>query len=258
MDSIPQGKFPIVKKKNLAKDVYDFTFYCPEAAAKAKEGQFLHIAVPGHFLRRPISICSTDKENGLIRIVFAVKGEGTARLSELLPGDAPDVLGPLGHGFTLFEKDKKVILAGGGIGVPPLLTLSSHYGKNAFAACGFRDAKSVILEEDFIKNGTRLAVCTDDGSYGLKGTVITPLENIFASGEKFDMVYSCGPVPMMRAVAEISEKYGIPCEVSLEQRMGCGIGACLVCSCKIKKEGRTEYLHVCKNGPVFNAREVVW
>ena len=251
-----QGLFPLVKKENLAKDVYSFTVLAPNIARAAEPGQFVHIAVRGHALRRPISICSADTKNGLFRIIFAIKGEGTRELSACSEGSCLDVSGPLGKGFTLLGKDKKVLLAGGGLGVPPMVFLSSYYGASAKAVCGFRNAAAVIAEDDFRRNETPVTVATDDGSYGVKGTVAVPLKEILSSGEKFDMIYTCGPEPMMKAVAGLAEEFSVPCEVSLERHMGCGIGACLTCACKIKRNGETEYLRACKDGPVFNAKEV--
>ena len=252
-----QGRYPLIEKRNIAKDIYDFTILCPQIASRAEPGQFVHIAVPSHALRRPISLCGIDADKGTIRIVFAVKGEGTKKLAEASEGTALDILGPLGHGFAPLKGAGRVLLVGGGIGVPPLLGLSALYKDRATAICGFRDGRGIILQEDFARNGTQTVLCTDDGSYGEAGLVTGPLERLLAE-EKYDCVYTCGPEVMMRSVAAIAERHSTPCQVSLERHMGCGIGACLVCACKIRRAGSTEYLHVCKDGPVFNAREVIW
>ena len=253
-----RGHFPIVNKRNLAKDVYELTIYSPDIVARAQPGQFVHIGLPGHSLRRPISICEIDQEQNTFRLVFVVKGSGTRDLAEHSEHAALDILGPLGHGFTLLNPDSRVLLIGGGIGVPPLVELSHYYGRQATVICGFRSQSSVILQECFKQSGAQSFLCTDDGSAGIHGLVSKPMEEILASGEAFDMIYSCGPMPMMKAVSEVAARYKVPCEVSLEQHMGCGIGACLVCTCQIRSGDNVEYQHVCKDGPVFNSQEVVW
>ena len=136
--SYRQGLYPIIKTENLAYNIFSIEIYCPHIVSQTKPGQFLNIKIDGFFLRRPISICSVDKNNGTLRIVFAIKGEGTKKLSELHEGMTADILAPLGNGFTI-EKDKKIILVGGGIGVPPMVSLSQEYKKNSIAISGFRD-----------------------------------------------------------------------------------------------------------------------
>lgn len=253
-----QGLYPIIKKENLAKDIFSFEILCPEIAKISKAGQFAQVKVAGKFLRRPISICEINKEKGTIRLVFAIKHEGTEIFSNYTENTMIDILAPLGNGFKTDENYKKVVLVGGGIGVPPMVGLSKIYGDKAIAISGFRNSKAVILQEDFEKNNSKTILCTDDGSEGIHGFVTQPLEDILKS-EKIDMVYSCGPTPMLKNIAAVAKKYNTPCQVSLEERMGCGIGACLVCACKIKGEnGETESRHVCKDGPVFNAEEVEW
>lgn len=253
-----QGLFPIVKKENLAKDIFSFEIFCPEIAEIAKAGQFAQVKVSGKFLRRPISICEINKESGTIRIVFAIKNEGTKILSDCTENSMLDILAPLGNGFTIDDNFKKVVLVGGGIGVPPMVGLAEIYKEKAVVISGFRNSKAVILQNEFIKAGSKNIVCTDDGSEGLHGFVTQPLEEILAV-QKIDMIYACGPSPMLKNISLIAKKYNTPCEVSLEERMGCGIGACLVCACKIKnKNGETKSRHVCKDGPVFNAEEVEW
>ncbi|MBQ7433812.1 MAG: dihydroorotate dehydrogenase electron transfer subunit [Lachnospiraceae bacterium] len=253
-----QGFYPILKKKNTANGIYEMDIHAPEIASRAVPGQFVHIGVTGHSLRRPISICRIDKEQGTIQIVFALKGQGTKDLAKLEEGFQLDVIGPLGNGFPLLESDKKVVLIGGGIGVPPMLGLSDYYKEHAKAITGFRDQSIIILQDAFAENGTETILCTDDGSAGRKGFVSQPLEEMLAAGEHVDMICACGPMPMLKVIAQIAEKYGVRCAVSLEQHMGCGIGACLVCSVPIKREGETEFLHVCKDGPVFDSKEVMW
>lgn len=250
------GKYRIVKKSAIAKNIYDFTVLCPDIADIAECGQFAHIKVDGFSLRRPISICEVDREKGTLRFVFEIRGEGTSELSKLNENSLMDIIAPLGHGFTLLEKDKKAIVVGGGIGVPPMLQTAKHYGENATAIIGFRSANAVILKEDFEKIGAQTMLCTDDGTMGRKGFVTEALKERLESGNA-DIIYACGPKGMLKGIVELADKYNVRCEVSLEERMGCGVGACLVCACKTVKDGKEFYSHVCKDGPVFPADEVI-
>ncbi len=250
-----QGKYLLLEKKTLACGIYDFTIYCPEIAAIASEGQFVNILPEGHTLRRPISICGIDKEKGTLRIVFMAKGDGTARIADTQKGGNLDIVGPLGHGFTVEKVSGKTVLTGGGIGVPPLLPLAKYYGSSAVVILGFRSADAVILKKDFEATGAEVIICTDDGSYGIHGMVTEPLKEKIGEASQ---VLSCGPIPMLKAVSAVSEENGVPCQVSLEERMGCGVGACLVCACRVKKNGEERFGHVCKDGPVFDSREVMW
>lgn len=241
--------------------MFDFTLECPELAKQAKAGQFVHIQVPGlsrgFSLRRPISICETDHQSW-IRILFDIRGEGTRVLAEAKEGDYLDLMGPLGNGFALLEPEKKAVVIGGGIGVPPMLETAKHYGKNAVALLGFRDKDRVILTEDFQNAGVQVQLASDDGSVGHHGLVTALLAQELQAG-KPDIVYACGPKVMLKAVAALCAQAGVRCQVSLEERMGCGVGACLVCACKTRKpDGGETYSHVCKNGPVFEAEEVIF
>ena len=253
-----QGKYPLINKMSIAKEVYSFTILCPEVSKVAKAGQFVHILPKGYTLRRPISICDIDSVKGTLRIVFEVRGEGTKELSEYQTGELIDMLAPLGNGFTIDCSADNVVLIGGGIGTPPMLPLAKQYGQKATVITGFRSANAVILQEDFKSTGANTIVCTDDGSTGVHGVVTTPLQEVLSS-KKVDLICACGPTPMLKAIVKLAEEYNIPCQISLEERMGCGIGACLVCACKTKREnGQEHYAHVCKDGPVFNAKEVIW
>ncbi|MCI5578792.1 MAG: dihydroorotate dehydrogenase electron transfer subunit [Oscillospiraceae bacterium] len=248
------GKYPIIEKKTLAKSVYSFTIDAPELADEAQPGQFANIAAPGFTLRRPISICGIDKENGTLRFVFEVRGKGTEEIASLTEGESLDVLGPLGNGFRIPD-GKKVVVVGGGIGVPPLLGVSKVSRELCTAVLGFRDYSKIILTDEFKENGSETIICTDDGSVGQKGLVTFPLADILEKGETA-AVLACGPEPMLKAVVKMCELYKVPCQVSLEQRMGCGVGACVVCSCMTVRNGQEFYSRVCKDGPVFNAEEV--
>lgn len=246
-------KYPIIERKEIADGIYSVIVSAPKAAADAAPGQFANIAVEGFTLRRPISICGVDKERGTLRFVFEVRGKGTAQMAVLSEGDSLDVLGPLGSGFTI--PDGKVIVIGGGIGVPPLLEISRIKGQDCTAIIGFRDKSKIILTDDFKANGSGVILCTDDGSAGREGLVTFPLAEELEKGG-YSAVLACGPMPMLKTTAKMCEVYDVPCQVSMEQRMGCGVGACVVCSCKVKKNGQDYYLRVCKDGPVFNAKEV--
>ena len=254
--SYVQGEYLITGKENLAAGMYGVTVRCPDIASEARPGQFVHIRVPGFTLRRPISICEIDREGGSIRLVFQERGEGTRVLGMLRPGEAMDLVGPLGNGFDLPGPGKKAVLVGGGIGTPPLLALAARFGADAAAILGFRDAASVILEEDFARTGCRTVLCTDDGSRGRKGFTTQALEE-YLKEETPDIVYACGPKAMLRGVKAIALAAGVRCQLSLEERMACGIGACLGCACKAYREdGSVAFLHVCKDGPVFEAASV--
>lgn len=252
-----QGKYIILKKSAIARNMYSFEMLCPEVAQIAQPGQFVHIRVEGFTLRRPVSICEINREKGTLRIVFEVRGEGTAAIARLREGDTMDMLAPLGHGFTINEDYKKIVLIGGGIGTPPMLPLAQLYGEKATVITGFRNSSAVILQEDFKKSGAETILCTDDGSQGIHGFVTQPLKEL-AANEKIDAVYACGPMGMLKGIAEICAENGTYCEISLEERMACGIGACLGCACRTKKNDEEYFAHVCKEGPVFNAEEVLW
>lgn len=251
-----QGRYPIIKKTAIAKGVFDIIISCPEIANAASAGQFAQVAADGFFLRRPISICDIDKVKGTIRLVFEVRGKGTDKISQISCGDLIDIIAPLGNGFKIIEGGKAICI-GGGIGTPPMLGIAKEYGENATVISGFRNSAIAILQDDFKANGAKTVLCTDDGSAGIHGFVTDALKNELAN-EKPDIIYACGPMGMLRAIVDIAEENGIECQVSLEQRMGCGVGACLVCACRTVKDGKEIYSHVCKDGPVFDSKEVVF
>lgn len=248
------GKYPVTEKKTLGKEIYSITVNCPDAAHDAQVGQFANITAEGYTLRRPISICEIDKENGTLRFVFEVRGKGTEVISRANVGDTLDILAPLGNGFRIPE-GKRVIAVGGGIGVPPLLGIAKTSRVLCTAILGFRNYEKIILTEEFKKTGAQTIVCTDDGSVGIHGMVTAPLADELKKGD-VAAVCVCGPEPMIKAVVNLCEEHDVPCQVSLEQRMGCGVGACVVCSCMTVKDGREHYARVCKDGPVFDAKEV--
>lgn len=242
-DSLP---CELTAARELAPGIFDFRVACTDLAAIAKPGQFAQIMLPGHTLRRPISICAIDKQRGELRFVFQVRGEGTAQLAQYRPGDRLEILAPLGQGFPV-DPSKRTLLIGGGIGVPPLLAAAQALGQNAVVSLGFRSRELVILEEDFKAAGAKVLVSTNDGSYGHHGLVTEPV-----AGEDFEAVFACGPAPMLRAARQLAEAHGAAGYLSLEQRMACGVGACLGCAVALLDENGQEYYgHVCKDGPVF-------
>jgi dihydroorotate dehydrogenase electron transfer subunit len=208
-------------------------------------------------LPRPISICEIDKTEGALRVVYRVTGEntGTKRFSECKAGDIIPVIGPLGNGFPLEKAEgKKAFLRGGGIGVPPILELSKQLNCEKQIVMGYRDANT-FLKEQFDANGS-VYISTEDGSVGTKGNV---MDAIRENGLSADIIYACGPTPMLRAIKNYAEENGIECYISLEEKMACGIGACLACVCKSKDVDHHSHVNnkrVCKDGPVFNVLEV--
>ena len=244
----------VIDNTRLTETAYSVEVESGYLAVNARAGQFLHVkCADALLLRRPFGICSVNGD--VVRFVFEVKGEGTRRLSECKPGDYLDIIGPLGNGFDIFESS--IIIVGGGLGTPPMLFAAKSVRGKATAILGFRDAERVILVSEFEEICDRVFLTTDDGSMGIHGTVTGPLEELLNNGG-YDAVLACGQLAMQRAVAELCEKYGVSCRVSLEERMGCGAGACLVCACEINKDGNTLMSRVCKDGPVFNAVDVVW
>lgn len=247
----------IRKAERLSEGIYSLALETSRIASLASCGQFVHIACSGdRLLRRPISICMA--EGNILRVVFQVKGDGTRWLSERRAGDSLDILGPLGHGFHLPALGASPVFVGGGIGVPPMLyamRCASEAGAAPQAVLGFRSQNAVILEDECRRLG-ETTVATDDGTYGVHGFVTDVLSGLL---DKVTGIAACGPRPMLKAVAGIAKAAGLPCQVSLEERMGCGIGACLVCACALKTaDDGIQYGHVCKDGPVFDAEEVFW
>ncbi|WP_099206152.1 dihydroorotate dehydrogenase electron transfer subunit [Scatolibacter rhodanostii] len=243
----------IIKKTEIADGFFDFLVEAGELAQTAQVGQFGHIKVTGKTLRRPISICEIDKEKETLRFVFQIRGEGTAELAKVQEGENLDVLAPLGTSFPLFDKEKKALLVGGGIGTPPLLGLAQYYGANSTVGLGFRNADSVILEKDFAAAGAKVLIATDDGSAGFHGLVTEMLKD-----SRPDVIYTCGPTPMLNAVCRLADEWKVPCYVSLEERMACAVGACLGCAVALQDESGNVYNgHVCKSGPIFDYKRVV-
>lgn len=248
----------VISNEQIAKNIYDMYLSCPQTAAQTLAGQFLNIKCGDSynaFLRRPISVCNVQDD--IVRIIYEAKGEGTRLLAKYKKGDMVDVLTPLGNGFIIEGAAKNPVIIGGGIGAPPLLMVAKQLESPA-VFLGFRNKELAILEQDFINAGATVSIATDDGSYGHHGFV-TELAKRYIKDNGSDIIYACGPKPMLKAVQRLSKEMGVPCYLSMEERMGCGIGACLVCTCKTKAEGDGwKYSHVCKDGPVFNGDEVIF
>ncbi len=242
--------YVLISKSEIANGIFDFMVQNDNIIVP-KVGQFAHIQVNGKTLRRPISVC--DAGQNWIRFVFQVKGEGTEILSKTEVGQTLNILSPCGHGFTI-EDGKRYALIGGGIGVPPMLYCAKNTN-NPVVITGFRSKDFVILQDDFKNANSELYLVTDDGSAGKRGFVTDVLKEQI---NNVDAVCACGPTPMLKAIAQICKENSKPCQISLEERMGCGIGACLVCACRTVKDGEEGFSHVCKHGPVFNAEEVVF
>lgn len=245
----------IVSQKCIGTDIYDMVLSFPRGAKEAKPGQFIAMYCEDgtKLLPRPISICGIDAENGTLRVVYRIAGEGTRLFSEMKEGDSLEVLGPLGNGFTM--KEEKAIIVGGGIGIPPMLELAKQLSCEKTVVLGYRD--ELFLKEEFDACAD-VVVATEDGSCGTKGTVIDAINEANVDGA---VIYACGPMPMLKALAEYAEAHNMEAQISLEERMACGIGACLGCICKTKKKDHHTNVNnqrICKDGPVFDAKEVVF
>ena len=252
-----KGTAAVAVQEKLAEGVYSMWIDTEPVAAQAKAGQFvsLYSGDGARLLPRPISICETDKEKGRIRLVYRVAGAGTEEFSRYQEGDTVDILGPLGNGFPLEGMaGKKAFLIGGGIGIPPMLQLAKELDCENQAVLGYRDGE-LFLKEEF-ESYASVYVATEDGSAGTKGNVIDAIRE---NGLKADVIFACGPTPMLRAIKAYALERGIPCYLSLEEKMACGIGACLACVCQSKEVDPHSNVHnkrICKDGPVFKAEEV--
>lgn len=256
-------KAKLIARQELKPGIIKFTVQAKEIVDIAKPGNFIEIRVNNDiepFLRRPISIYNLDKENGILEFIFQIKGKGTNILSERREGELIDIVGPLGYGTFKYSSFERLGIIGGGIGVFPLYELAKcakSNNKNVNVYLGFRNKDLVVLENEFSKVSDNLTVTTDDGSYKQKGFAIDFLKQDIESG-KIDSIYACGPLPMLKAVQQLAIEKNIPCQISLEERMACGLGVCLGCAVKTSKSPKEapEYWHVCKAGPVFQAKDV--
>ncbi len=226
-----------VFKMKLRGDVSDIT----------SSGQFVNIKLDGLYLRRPISVC--DSENGVLTLIYKVVGKGTEQMSKMQVGEELDILTGLGNGYDTSLSGKRPVLLGGGVGVPPLYMLCKKLiseGKSVSVVLGFNTKEEIFCEEDFKALGATVYVATADGSYGIKGFVTDALKDI-----DYTYFYTCGPEPMLKALYKATDTSG---QFSFEERMGCGFGACMGCSCKTI----AGYKRICKDGPVLKKEEILW
>ncbi|MFB4162599.1 dihydroorotate dehydrogenase electron transfer subunit [Alteribacillus sp. JSM 102045] len=246
--------------KEIAENIFEMTLQGEMVKEITAPGQFLHIKPSNQstpLLRRPISICAHNKQNNELTIIYRTEGEGTNLFSQRKQNDSVDVLGPLGNGFSLEEAEQgeTALIVGGGVGVPPLYSLAlslAEKGVKVVTVLGFADAASVFYEEKFKETGD-VYVSTMDGSAGHKGLVTDVIDR---ESLRFDRLYACGPIPMLKALED--EYPNAAGSLSLEERMGCGIGACFACVCHTQNDPNgSEYRKVCSDGPVFPWREVV-
>lgn len=244
----------IIRQEEIATDIYSMWLHIDKIPQQACAGQFLGVYSRdgSRLLPRPISICEIDKEDQAVRIVYRIAGKGTKEFSYMRTGMPLNVIGPLGTGFPL--KKKKAFLIGGGIGIPPILQLAKDLDCEKQIILGYQN-KEIFLSPQFRQYGA-VYIATQDGSIGIKGTV---LDAIFAHQLSAEVIYACGPLPMLKALKTYAAKEGIECWISLEERMACGVGACLGCVCKsVQKDAHTKVKNkrICTEGPVFLAEEV--
>ena len=237
--------FTITKNNKLTSNVYLMELLGDTEGIRC--GQFINIKIDGLFLRRPISVC--DLSGDLITIIYKVVGVGTEKMSEMREGDRLDILTGLGNGYDTSSSGDRPLLLGGGVGVPPLYLLCKKLcaeGKRPTVILGFNTVDEMFYEKEFASLGANVIVCTADGSYGVKGFVTTAMADV-----DYSYFYTCGPEPMLKAVHSASKTSG---QLSFEERMGCGFGACMGCSCKTI----TGYKRICKEGPVMQKEEIIW
>ncbi len=241
-----QGLFIIKENKPLTSTVYRMVLEGDTSDITAS-GQFVNILLDGLYLRRPISVC--DCVEGVLTIVYKVVGKGTEKMSRMQAGEVLDILTGLGNGYDLSTSGDAPILLGGGVGVPPMYLLAKQLiaqGKRVSVVLGFNTKDEIFYEDEFRALGADVTVTTVDGSYGTKGFVTDAMKNI-----DYTYFYTCGPEPMLKAVWRASQTSG---QMSFEERMGCGFGACMGCSCKTL----TGYKRICKDGPVMRKEEILW
>ncbi len=241
-----QSIFEIRSNNALTDTVYEM-IVAGDTSDITNCGQFVNIQLDGLFLRRPISVCDYDEET--LTLVYKVVGKGTEAMAKMQPGEKLDILTGLGNGYDLTLSGEKPVLLGGGVGVPPMYNLAKKLraeGKAVQVILGFNTKNEIFYENEFKALGCEVTVTTVDGSYGVKGFVTTVLENM-----DYTYFYTCGPEPMLKAVHKASKTSG---QMSFEERMGCGFGACMGCSCKTL----TGYKRICKEGPVMKKEEILW
>ncbi len=266
MNHLVNEHAPLLVNEELGRGIWLMTVEAPAIAAGARPGQFVHVRIPGmddHILRRPLGIYAADAAAGTVDMMYQVLGFGTSRMTELAPGAAAvELIGPVGRGWQPPEDVRRALLVAGGVGSAPLHPLACELaaaGADVTAVLGAGTAEALVARERFCAALGREPLCsTDDGTYGRAGfctpLVAEALEEAAAEGRPFDYVACCGPEPLMRLAAELAAEARVFCEVSLERRMACGVGACL--SCVVDTVGGKR--RACVDGPVFSAEEVVW
>lgn len=256
MSEMKKQDTKVYQQTEIATHIYD-CWIETDLAQEAKPGQFISVYPHNQstLLPRPISICEIDKKTNKLRLLYRVAGKGTEEFSNYKAGQAISILGVLGNGFPMEEaKGKKVLLIGGGIGIPPMLEVSKALACDAEIILGYRD-NQLFLKEEFEVYGN-VTIATEDGSIGTKGNVLNAISEHQLQG---DIIFACGPMPMLRAIKQYAEENNIKAYISLEERMACGVGACLGCVCKTKEKDHHSHVHnarVCTEGPVFDAQEV--
>ncbi|MGN0493597.1 MAG: dihydroorotate dehydrogenase electron transfer subunit [Acutalibacteraceae bacterium] len=241
-----QEIFEILSNAQIAPAVYKIILKGDTSPITAT-GQFVNIKLDGFYLRRPISICDFDTET--LTLIYKVVGGGTEALSRMQKGESLDLLLSLGNGFDTSKSGQSPLIIGGGVGVPPLYALCKRLiseGKKPSVILGFNTKTEIFYEDEFKKLGADVTVCTADGSYGVKGFVTAAMEN-----KSYSYFYTCGPLPMFKAIESVAKTSG---QYSFEERMGCGFGACMGCTCKTKYGNK----RICKDGPVLEREEIVW
>ena len=246
----------VLENVRIGTDIFSLKLKTEKIAAEAKAGQFVSVYEKdsARLLPRPISVCEADEKSGVLRLVFRIAGEGTRAFSGLEKGETVEIVGPLGNGFpTDCSSHRHALVIGGGIGIPPMLELSKRLegGAEVTAVLGYRD--ELFLVEDF---PCRVVAATEDGSFGTKGNVLDAIREQNLSA---DVIYACGPAPMLRALKRYSEENGIECWLSMEEKMACGIGACLSCVCtttQVDAHSLVRNRRVCTEGPVFRSTEI--
>lgn len=246
----------VISQEKIASDVYSLWIQTENIADEAKPGQFvsLYCRDQSRMLPRPISICQIDRQRKALRLVYRVAGKGTEEFSRLTKGHHIQAMGPLGNGFPLERAEgKRVFLMGGGIGIPPMVETARALEGEKMTIVGYRD--EVFLDGE-LEGASSLYIATEDGSRGTQGNV---LDAVREHGLKADVIFACGPTPMLRAIKEYALREEIECWISMEERMACGIGACLACVCQSREVDDHSHVHnkrICKEGPVFLSTEV--
>ena len=246
----------ILEQREISEQIYSLWLHADDIVREARPGQFVSVYCrdESRLLPRPISICELDKESGRLRLVYRAVGAGTQEFSGYGPGETLELIGPLGNGFPLDKGYEKPLLIGGGIGVPPMVELAKWLPGDKAIVSGYRNG-DLFLKEELSRNAA-LYVATEDGSAGTKGNV---LDAVRENRLEADAIFACGPAPMLRALKAYAAQQGIDCYLSLEERMACGIGACLACVCTSKDvdaHTNVKNKRICKDGPVFAAEEI--